>query len=61
VIARAQVEAERQLYLDLFESAPDGYLVTDEVGTEKPTAPLLLLNVSQRFLIRQTADYLHLL
>jgi len=33
VIARAQVEAERQLYLDLFESAPDGYLVTDEVGT----------------------------
>jgi len=23
VIARAQVEAERQLYLDLFESAPD--------------------------------------
>jgi len=47
------VEAERQLYLDLFESAPDGYLVTDEVGTirEANRAAAMLLNVSQRFLI----------
>jgi PAS domain S-box-containing protein len=52
-IARVQVEVERQRYLDLFEFAPDGYLVTDEVGTirEANRAAAILLNVSQRFLI----------
>lgn len=30
--ARASVEAERQRYHELFEFAPDGYIVTDSVG-----------------------------
>jgi PAS domain S-box-containing protein len=30
--ARLQLEAERRRYLELFESAPDGYLVTDPDG-----------------------------
>jgi PAS domain S-box-containing protein len=34
-IARAIVEAERQRYQELFEFAPDGYLVTDDVGIIK--------------------------
>lgn len=34
-IARANVEAERQRYQELFEFAPDGYLVTDDVGIIK--------------------------
>jgi PAS domain S-box-containing protein len=53
VIARAKLEAERQRYLDLFEFAPDGYLVTDEVGKirEANRAAATLLNVSQKFLI----------
>lgn len=34
-IARAIVEAERQRYQELFEFAPDGYLVTDDVGVIK--------------------------
>src|SRR5438874_6591297 len=29
---RAEVDAERQRYRDLFEFAPDGYLVTDLAG-----------------------------
>src|SRR5687767_2891528 len=31
--AREAVERERQRYLELFEFAPDGYLVTDPDGT----------------------------
>ena len=52
-IARVKVEAERKRYLDLFEFAPDGYLVTDEVGAirEANRAAVTLLNVSQQFLI----------
>lgn len=31
-LAQAAVEAERQRYQDLFEFAPDGYLMTDAQG-----------------------------
>lgn len=52
-LARAAVEAERHRYHDLFEFAPDGYLVTDDAGTvrEANRAAAKLLNVSQKFLI----------
>lgn len=51
--ARSAVEAERQRYQDLFEFAPDGYMVTDVNGTiqEANRTAAKLLNVSQRFLI----------
>lgn len=54
-IARAIVEAERQRYHDLFEFAPDGYLVTDNVGIilEANRAAATLLNVPQGYLIRK--------
>lgn len=53
MIARAQVEAERQRYHDLFEFAPDGYLVTNVVGiiSEANRAAAELLKVSQQFLV----------
>ncbi len=52
-LVRAKVEAERKRYLDLFEFAPDGYLVTDQVGAiqEANRAAVRLLNVSPQFLI----------
>lgn len=51
--ARVEVEIQRQRYQDLFELAPDGYLVTDINGTiqEANRAAANLLNVSQRFLV----------
>lgn len=54
-IARATVEAERQRYHDLFEFAPDGYLVTDSVGMiwEANRAAATLLNIEQQYLIRK--------
>jgi PAS domain S-box-containing protein len=53
VAARAAVEAERQRYADLFEFAPDAYLVTDIEGTiqEANRAASKLLDVSQQFLV----------
>src|ERR1051326_5121470 len=50
--AREAVEAERQRYQELFEFAPDGYLVTDARGIirEANRAVAALLNVPQRFL-----------
>jgi PAS domain S-box-containing protein len=50
---RQIVETERQRYRDLFEFAPDGYLVTDAKGTVKEAnrAVAKLLGVSQRALI----------
>lgn len=47
------VEAERQRYRDLFEFAPDGYLVTDPAGTiqEANRAAALLLNIAPQRLI----------
>lgn len=52
-LAHQAVEAERQRYLDLFEFAPDGYLVTDKDGAilEANRAAGTLLNVSQQFLV----------
>lgn len=50
---RAEVEVEQQRYQDLFEFAPDGYLVTDINGViqEANRAVAQLLNVSQKFLV----------
>ena len=53
VATRQIVEAERQRYQDLFELAPDGYLVTDSYGKiqEANRAAATLLNISQQFLM----------
>lgn len=53
--AHEVVERERQRYQDLFELAPDGYLVTDVQGTIRAAnrAAAMLLNISQKFLIRK--------
>lgn len=50
---RHEVEAERQRYQELFEFAPDGYLVTDMNGKiqEANRAIATLLQVSQSFLV----------
>lgn len=51
--AREQIEAERQRYQDLFELAPDAYLVTDPEGViqEANQAATQLFQIAQRFLI----------
>lgn len=51
--SRESVEAECQRYQELFEFAPDGYLMTDTVGTiwKANRTVAKLLNVSQRFLV----------
>ena len=53
VITRQTVEAERQRYQELFEFAPDGYIVTDAEATiqEANRAAARLLNVSQNLLV----------
>jgi PAS domain S-box-containing protein len=53
VAAREAVEAERQRYQELFDLAPDGYLVTNRNGTIQETnrAAAKLLNVEPRFLV----------
>src|SRR5579864_649560 len=53
VEARMRVEAERQRYQNLFEFAPDGYLVTDAGGIirEANQAAAGLLNVGPAFLV----------
>ncbi|MEH2240525.1 hybrid sensor histidine kinase/response regulator [Nostoc sp.] len=50
---RMVVEKERQRYQELFDFAPDGYLVTDIYGTilEANCTATIHLNVLQRFLI----------
>lgn len=50
---RQTVEMERQRYQDLFNFAPDGYLVTDTTGTiqEANCTAAMLLGVSQSFLV----------
>ncbi|MCC5615515.1 PAS domain S-box protein [Nostoc sp. CHAB 5836] len=54
-IARELVELERQRYQDLFEFAPDGYLVTDTAGIiqEANRAAATLLAVRQKYLINK--------
>lgn len=50
---RIVVEKERQRYQELFDFAPDGYLVTDTFGTilEANRTATIHLNVLQRFLV----------
>lgn len=52
-LARAEVEAERYRYRDLFDQAPDGYVVTTRVGSieEANVAASGLLGVLPRFLV----------
>ncbi|MHC5737398.1 PAS domain S-box protein [Nostoc sp.] len=54
-VARALVELERQRYQDLFEFAPDGYLVTDAAGIiqEANRAAATLLAVRQKYLVKK--------
>ncbi|HEY9670788.1 MAG TPA: PAS domain S-box protein [Waterburya sp.] len=51
--AQQTVELQRQRYQELFEFAPDGYLVTDLYGTiqEANRAASTLLNYPQQFLV----------
>src|SRR5258708_12709122 len=53
VIAKYIVEKPRKRYEDLFQSAPDAYLVTDEHGTicEANRAASLLLNAPTKHLV----------
>jgi PAS domain S-box-containing protein len=55
VSTRQAVEAERQRYRELFEFAPNGYLVTDASGRiqEANYAAATLLKVAQSFLIHK--------
>jgi len=52
-ITRRAAESERQRYQDLFDFAPDGYLVTDATGTvqEANRAAAALLSVPQGYLV----------
>ncbi len=62
-IASIQIQAEHQRYHDLFEFAPDGYLVTDSAGLirEINCAAANLLNASQAFLIgKPLTNYIEL-
>jgi PAS domain S-box-containing protein len=54
-IARELVELERQRYQDLFEFAPDGYLVTNAAGViqEANRAAAILLAVRQKDLVNK--------
>ncbi|NJR73572.1 MAG: PAS domain S-box protein [Scytonema sp. CRU_2_7] len=51
--SRQTIELERQRYQDLFEFAPDGYLVTDTKGNiqEANHAAATLLSIQQQYLI----------
>jgi PAS domain S-box-containing protein len=51
--SRVEIEAERQRYQDLFDFAPDGYIVTTAAGTivEANYATAQMLHVNQKFLI----------
>lgn len=52
-IAREEAELERQRYQDLFEFAPDGYLITDAIGVIKEAnqAASTMLGVNKRHLV----------
>ena len=51
--ARSVLESERQRYQELFEFAPDGYLVTDAAGViqEANQAAATLLKVKQQVMV----------
>lgn len=52
-LAQLATEAQRQKYQELFEFAPNGYLVTDDQGIiqEANCIAANILNVPQRFLV----------
>lgn len=52
IAARGIIEAQRQRYQELFDFAPDGYLVTDPEGVilEANHAAQAMLNIRQEFL-----------
>ena len=54
-VAHELIELERQGYQDLFEFAPDGYLVTDTAGIiqEVNRAAAILLAVRQKYLVNK--------
>ncbi|MCU0534553.1 MAG: PAS domain S-box protein [Hydrococcus sp. Prado102] len=58
IVARQEVELKRQHYQELFEFAPDGYLVTDKRGMiqEANHAAGRLLNVPQKYLVGKPID-----
>ncbi len=60
---RLRLEAERHRYQDLFEFAPDGYLVTDLDGVilEANRAASKMLNISPRFLKKRSLGTLVIL
>ena len=53
IAARRTVEVERQRYQNLFEFAPDGYLVTNAYGKieEANSVAAKLLNIEQKLLV----------
>jgi signal transduction histidine kinase len=55
VEARDELEKERKKYLDLFDFAPDGYLITDHQGMilEANKAAGALFNVPAHYLVRK--------
>ncbi|ACK68901.1 PAS/PAC sensor hybrid histidine kinase [Gloeothece citriformis PCC 7424] len=57
-IAREEAEEVRQHYQDLFEFAPDGYIVTDEKGViqEANEVASQLLNVQKKYLFNKPID-----
>lgn len=56
VLAQQEVEVERLRYQELFEFAPDSYLVTDTYGKilEANRAAATMLNISKNYLIGKT-------
>ncbi len=52
-VVKTELESERQRYQELFDTAPDAYLLTDLEGKiqEANSAASALLNLSQKFLI----------
>ncbi|MDZ7955814.1 EAL and GGDEF domain-containing protein [Nostoc sp. DedQUE09] len=52
-VTRAEAEIERQRYQELFDFAPDGYLVTDTVGKilEANYAAATMLSIGQKYLV----------
>ncbi|MER3433701.1 MAG: PAS domain-containing sensor histidine kinase [Leptolyngbya sp. ERB_1_1] len=55
LVVQTEIEIERQRYQDLFEFAPDAYIVTDIYGSvrEANRAATALLNINHRYLINK--------
>jgi two-component system, cell cycle sensor histidine kinase and response regulator CckA len=58
LVTRRQVEFERQRYQELFDLAPDGYILTDENGViqESNLRVAQLLNIPQKYLPGKPLD-----